>query len=175
DQAEIGQRRVAAADGRQAEAHVAEAVRPGRALELRGGVPYRDEALAPLATSDGLRQALEEVLLEDVGLERRPRLRGHDEHGPREVDPRLARADLGRVRRVQHRERGPSGLLSERNAEDLGTEARASHTEEQDVRDARLPDVLGDAPKIVDAPTLLVYDSEPPEPVCLVGAGREGG
>ncbi len=173
--AEVGQGRVAPADRRQPEAHVTEAVRPGGLLELRAGIRDRDEPIARPAGADGLLHPLEEVLLEDVRLEGRARLGGHDEQRPLEIDLRLGRPDLGRVRRVQHGERGPAGEHAEGHAQDLGAEARAAHPEQQDVREARLPDVLGDAPELAHPPGLRVGDPEPPEPARLVGARPQGG
>ena len=175
DHAEVGERRVAPADRREPEAHVTEAVRPGDLLELRAGIRDRDEPVARPAGADGLLHPLEEVLLEDVRLEGRARLGRHDEQRSPEIHPRLARPDLGRVRRVQHGELGPSGERPEGHAEDLGAEARASHPEKQDVGEARLPDVLGDAPELAHPPDLLVDDPEPSEPARLVGARPEGG
>jgi hypothetical protein len=68
---------------------------------------------------------------------------------------------------------GHRQLLGEGHAEDLGTEARAAHAEQQGVREAGLSHVLGDAPELVDPPELLVHDLEPSDPARLGPAGPE--
>jgi hypothetical protein len=75
---EVGQSRVAPADRRHAVEHVTEAVGPGNVFELRARIRDRDEAVAALGGANGIPHPLEEVLLEDVRLERRAGLRGHD-------------------------------------------------------------------------------------------------
>ena len=171
--AEVGERGIAAPDRREPEQDVPESVRPRRLLELRARIGDRDEVAARLAGADRVRDPLEEVLLEDVRLERRAGLRRHDEHGPAKVNLRLGGPDLGGIGRVQDGELRPSGERPEGHAEDLGTEARAAHAEQQGVREAGLSHVLGDAPELVDPPELLVHDLEPSEPARLGPAGPE--
>src|SRR5205814_7472640 len=60
-----------------------------------------DESTAGFLLTDGLLHPLEEVLLEDVRLERRAGLAGDDEQRACEVDLPLEGADLPRIGRVQ--------------------------------------------------------------------------
>src|SRR5207249_7839606 len=101
-QAEVGERREAAADRRQAEEHVAEAIRLRDPVQLRSRIGDGDEAAADAVGADDLAGALEEVLLEDVRLEGAARLaRVYGERRP-QIDLPLDSLDLRGIGRVQH-------------------------------------------------------------------------
>ena len=95
--AEVGERGVAAADALQAWIDVAEAVGGRLLLEAGAGVGDGHEPAPRLVGAQQPLHAVEEVGLEDVGLEGRARFAGDDEEGLLEVDLLLARLDLGRI------------------------------------------------------------------------------
>src|SRR5439155_2474022 len=99
--------------------------------------------------SDDLPDALEEILLEDVRLERAPRLRRDDEERLCEVHLPLERPDLGGVGRVEHEQLGESVDPAERLLQKLGAEARASRSEQECVREPLALDVLGHTAELV--------------------------
>ena len=68
--AEIRERGVAAADARDAVEDVAEVVALGYLLHLRAGIGDGDEAAAGFFGAHSLLHALEEILLENIRLER---------------------------------------------------------------------------------------------------------
>ena len=170
---EVGERRVAPADRRLAEEDASEAVGLGDPLHLRARVGDRDEAAPDLRGTDGRLRPLEEVLLEDVRLERRARLGRDDEERPREIHGRLERPDLRGIGRVEDVELGPAGDATEGQLENFGAEARAAHSEQDDVAEARLPDVFGGAAEFVETAELLIHDPEPAEPPRLVPPGPQ--
>ena len=100
-QTEVRQHRVAPADVRPAEEDPPKMVRLRDVLHLRVRIGDGDETVAGLFVPDRLNDALVEVLLEDVGLQRRARLAGDDEQRPLDVDGVLRGLDLRRVGRVQ--------------------------------------------------------------------------
>ena len=69
DHPEVRERRITAADARQAEKDVAEAITLGHLLHLRARVRDGDEAVARFLLADDVLHPLEEILLEDVRLE----------------------------------------------------------------------------------------------------------
>jgi hypothetical protein len=81
---------------------VSKAVALGELLQLRARVGDGDEAPAGFLDADELRQAVEEVLLEDVRLERGARLAGHDEERVLEIDLVLERLHLRGVGGIEH-------------------------------------------------------------------------
>src|ERR1700674_415562 len=106
--AEVRERGVASADGRQAVENVAEVVALGDQLHLRARIGDRDKAAARLVfililiAADGLLHALEEVLLVDVGLEGAAGLAGNYEERFGEVKLFLDTPDLRRVGGVEY-------------------------------------------------------------------------
>ncbi len=175
DHAEVGERRVAPADRWQAEEDLAEPVGLGDLLEPRARIGDRDESAARALRPDDLPGALEEVLLEDVRLERAPGLRRDDEERLRDVHLPLERPDLGGIGGVEHEHLGESVDPAERLLQHLGAEARASHAEQERPREALTRDVVGHAAEAVDAARLVLGDPEPAEPARFVGARPEAG
>src|SRR5207302_6025381 len=135
--------RIASADARQPMEDVAKSLGDGRFFERRAGVGDSDEALWRLARADGLSCPLEEILLEDVGLQRAARFARYQEQCPREVDPGFQLPDLCGVGRVEDVQLWKFGLAAKGFAEDLGTEARSAHAEQRHIRKPRPPDILG--------------------------------
>src|SRR5207253_10240894 len=108
----VRERRVATADRLDAVHDMAESRLLRDLLQLRARVGDRNEALWRLLLADHFRHMLEEVLLEDVRLERRAGFARDDEERGREVDLALQRLQLGRVGRVEDSELRESVLLS---------------------------------------------------------------
>ena len=124
--------------------------------------------LRGLLGADRLPHALEEVLLEDVRLERRAGLARDDEDGAGEVELVLARAHLRRVGGVEDAQLRMALAAREREREQLRAEARATHAEQEHVLEARLGDVPRDAVEPLGVRELVLGDVEPAEPVRLV-------
>ena len=167
--AEIRERGVAAADRRQAEEDVAEVVGLGDVLHLRPGVGDGDETVGSAA------RALEEILLEDVGLERAAGLAGDDEERLGEIDLALDGADLRGIGGVEHMQLGESGNRAEGHAHDFGAEAGAAHAQEQRVFETAGAHLRGDVLEVLDVGDLVVDDSQPADPLGLVGAAPQRG
>ena len=170
---EVRERRVAPADVGPAGEDVPEPVDLGHLLQLRPGVGDGDEAAARLLASEALGGALEEVLLEDRGLERGARFARHDEQRRRRIDPALEGADLRRIGGVEHVQLGELRLPAEGPLQHLGAEARAAHAEEQNVREALGPRGFANAREPVQVRELAVGDPEPAEPLRLIAAGPQ--
>ncbi len=174
--AEVRERRVTTADARHAKEDVTEAVRLGEFLKLGSRVGDGDELTTCPVHADSLLDQLEEVLLEDVGLERRSRLAGDDEERAVEVQLLLEGSHLGRVGGVQDVQLGKAFDPTERHLEDLGAEARSAHPQEQGVADILLLGQLGDPLEPLQVGLELVLgDSQPAQPVGLIATGPEGG
>ena len=68
-----------------------------------------------------------------------------------------------------------AGNPSEGAGEDVGTEARAPHAQDQCVPEARQAHVLGDPAELLAASALLIDEAKPAHPPILVPAGPQGG
>ena len=174
--AEVRERRVAAADGLHAGEDVAEAVGPRLLLEVRAGIGDRDEAAGRLVGAHDLLHAIEEVRLEDVGLQRGARLAGHDEERswPDRPSPPTALTCAGSVE-SRTCSSGKPGTLAEGLLPDLRAEARSAHAEEQGVGEAFLLDLgpeLREGGQVVELP---VDDPDPADPARLVAARPQRG
>src|SRR5206468_11526144 len=143
-------------------------------LHPRARVGDRGEVTAGALGTDRPPDAIEEVLQEDVRLERGAGLARHDEERAGHVDPALDRADLSRVGRVEDEELRIAGDATESRPENLRTEARAAHAEHQRVREPGAADLAGQIAERARAGALLAGDGEPPEPARLVGTGPQG-
>ena len=135
-EAERRQRRVPPADGRHARENRAEAVAPGGGFQLRARVGDGHEVPGGLDRADSGNHAVEEIRAEDIGLERRPRLAGYDDQRRGERDPAVDCRDLRGIRRVEDVQARRAGLRTEGLGQDLGTQARPAHAEQQDVGEA---------------------------------------
>ena len=101
-QAEIRQHRIAAADARNAERDVAEPIALGDRLQLRPGIGDGDEPRSRFVGADRSLRALEEILLQDIRLERAAGLARHDEESSGRIDLAFDRSDLRGIGRVEH-------------------------------------------------------------------------
>src|SRR5205823_5908147 len=115
---------------------------PGEAVTVTLSRPRRASTprTAPSSTpgsaaggTDAPPGAVEEVLHEDIGLERGSRLARDDEQRVRDVDSPLGRPDLSGVSRVEDEELGGARDPAEGHLQDFGAEARSSHAEHQRV------------------------------------------
>ena len=111
--AEIGERRITPADTGQSEEDAPEFVLLGDLLHLRSRIRDGDEAASVAAG------ALEEILLEDVRLERRSGFAGDDEQRARQVHAALDRENLRRVGGIEDVQLGKSVALAERRVRGL--------------------------------------------------------
>ena len=84
------------------EKDMTEAARLGHLLHVRARIGDGDEVFPGLCRADNLLHALEEILLEDVRLERAAGLARHDKNCFREIEFRLKRLDLRRVGGIEH-------------------------------------------------------------------------
>src|SRR5882724_7022367 len=92
-------------------------------LHLRSGIGDRNEPVASLA---GL---LEEILLENIWLERAARFAGDDEQALFRVDLRLRCPNLRRVGGIQNEQLRASGNLAERHLQHFWTQTRPAHAQ----------------------------------------------
>ena len=88
-------------------------------------------------------RALEEILLQDIRLERGAGLARYDEKSSGRIDLAFDGSNLRRVGRVEHQKLRVAVLTSERLGKHLRPEARSAHAEENDVREALLSDIFG--------------------------------
>src|SRR4051812_32248500 len=99
---EIRQGRVSAANCRVAIEDIAELVALSFLLQLGAGIGNRDETAAGFFLADGLLNALQEMLLENVRLERRARFARYDEEWLLQIDCLFKRLHLRRIGRIQY-------------------------------------------------------------------------
>ena len=83
--------------------------------------------------------------------------------------------DLPRISRVENLETREALLGSEAPAQDLGTEARTSHAQNDDIGEIVVLDLPGELQERLDLGALLTDDVEPPEPARLVAARPQRG
>ncbi len=100
--AEIRKRGIAPADARRAEENVAETIGFGHLLHMRAGIGDGDEVLPGFGGADGLLHAFEEILLENIRLERAARLAGDDENCFREIELGFDGFDLRRIGGIEN-------------------------------------------------------------------------
>ena len=142
-QAEIRQHRIAPADARNPKRNVAEPIAFGDLLQLRSRIGDGDEPRSRLVGADRPFRALEEVLLQDIRLERAAGLARHDEKRSGGIDLALDGSDLRRIGRVEHQKLRAAVLTPERLGKHLRPETRSAHAEEHDVGEALLSDIFG--------------------------------
>src|SRR5260370_24044495 len=130
NEAEIRQHGIAAADAGQPEKDAAEAVAPGDLFHLGAGIGDGDEARSDLRRADRLLGAREEILFEDVRLERGAGFARHDEERARRIDAALEGADLRGIGGIEHEQLGKARLTAEGFGEDLGSEARSANAQQ---------------------------------------------
>src|SRR5213596_2254736 len=106
--AEVRERGVPPADRRLAGEDPAEPIGFGEPLEPRAWIGDGDELAARALRADDLASALQKVLLEEVRLQRGPRLGRDDEERLREVYLPLECLDLGGIGGVEHEHFGES-------------------------------------------------------------------
>ena len=152
---------------------VPESLGPRVLLEARSRIGDRDEPARGLVGADRLLHAIEEVRLEDVGLERRARLARDDEQRSREVERCLDRANLRRIGRVEDVKRGRAGNRSERLHPHFRAQARAAHAEQQRVCEAVAAHFRLHAPQRRQIAELVVDDADPANPARFVAACPE--
>ena len=90
---------------------MAEVIGLGDLLHFRAGIGDGDEAAAGFVRADGLLHPFEEVLLENIGLERGAGLAGDDEQRPGQVDFVLGGLDLRRIGGIEHVQLGKPAIL----------------------------------------------------------------
>ena len=152
----------------------AELVALGDLLQRGAGIGDRDEMPPGLLFAHRLTHPFEEVLLEDVGLERAAGLARHDEQRARRVDPALECFDLGRVGRSRApgaRAHCPGGRRSARALRDRGWSrpCRAAARGEKPAPRTSSANARSWSRRARCSPTMV----EPAEPVRLVLAGPE--
>ena len=167
------QRRIAAADRCVAEEDAREAQFFGALLQRGALVGHGDKMLAGLLASAQGRDALEEIVQQNVGLERAAGFRRHDHQCLTKVERRLGRGNLRRIGAVEHVQLRPARLGPECLGKDFGREARTAHAEEQRVGIALSLHMRGEIFELGRAGELAIDDPEPAEPSGFVGAGPE--
>src|ERR1700730_2579236 len=96
-------------------------------LELGAGIRNGDETIARFLLTHGLLYELEEILFEDIGLQRRSGFTRHDEYSVLDIHLVLKRLHLCRIRGVQNEKLREAVDLAEGHLEHFGTEAGSAH------------------------------------------------
>ena len=173
-QAEIRQHRIAAADARQPKRDMAEVIALGDRLQLRPGIGDGNEVRSRPFVADRSLRALEEILLEDIRLERAAGFARHDEERARRIDLALDRADLRRIGRIEHQQLGMAVLHGRKSPPTLP--ARGS------IRPCRAgatwvksccANIVAPGAKARRRSRSALDDAQPAEPFRLVGAGPQ--
>ncbi len=171
--AKIRERGITPADAGQAGKNMAEAIGLGDLLHLRAGVGDGDEAAAGFVRADGLLRPFEEILLENIGLERGAGLAGDDEQRLGQVDLVLDRLDLRRIGGIEHMQLRKARDLAEGHCQHVGAQTGAAHAQQQDVGEVFLLYVGHGGTQLIAVGDLLGGDVEPAHPVGFVRAGPE--
>src|SRR6266478_2494633 len=171
--AEVGERGITATDARNPREYLAELIRFGDLLQLGARISDGDEAVAGFFFAHPGLHALEKVLLVNVGLKGASGLARNDADGALEVHFRFDGLDLRGVGGIENVQLGKTFDLSEGHAQNFGTEAGATHPQQERMLESRLLHVLGDPLESVNVGELLFGDGEPAEPITLVGATPE--
>jgi hypothetical protein len=142
-------------------------------LQLRAGIGDGEKATAGFLRANDLLDAVEEILLENVGLERRSRFARDDEERVLQIDLVLERLHLGRVGRIEYVKLRIAADLSEGLFQHFGTQTRSPHAQQQDIGEARVPGHFGNAGHALDMTQLIIGNPKPAEPLPLVPAGPQ--
>src|SRR5947209_7633672 len=119
--------------------------------------------------ADRLLRLIEEILHVYVRLERRPGFAGDAKQSASRVDLLAEAANLNGISGVEDEQFGRAELPSKRHGKDFGREARAAHSEQQNVGEAVFGDLGTECLELRYALELPVYDVEPAQPFTLVG------
>ena len=175
-QAEIGERRVAAADARPPEEDLAEAIASATCCIFEPGSVMAMNRWPASCGAHRLHHAVVEVLLEDVRLERRSRLARHDEQrvvrdrsAARTPSPAPGRSNRGRGARGSRRCVPKVAFIT--SGQRLEPPMPISRTSE-------MPALFATSAMCREALhvcQLLVRDAEPAEPRAFVLAGPDRG
>ena len=144
-------------------------------LHIRTRIRDGNEVFAGLGSAHNLGYALVEIFLEDVRLERAARLTRYDKNRLREIDLRFNRLYLRRIGRIEGRHFRITTNLAERKLQNLNAKARTAHTQQHSVRESRGANLFGNLLETLSFRQLLFDNSQPAEPLALVGIGPERG
>ena len=173
DQAKIRENRVAAADARPAKEDSPKAVTLGNLFHLRARICDREKAAADLLRADDLFDTGEKVLLENIGFERRARLARHDHERVLQIDFVLDGFHLSRIGGIEHVKLREPADLTEGLLDNLRTEARSPHSQQQDMGEAGSPRGVSDTGQALDVSQLTIRNAEPSEPLRFIPAAPE--
>ena len=169
--AEVRERREASADCGVAVEDIAEAVRLGHLLHLRAGIGDGDEVAARLLRAHGFLHFLEEILLEDVGLQRGAGFAGHHDQRIGQIDLVAGGPDLLRVGGIDDAQLGKAGLLAKGHGQHLGTEAGAAHANQQHRLEVGRLHLRAQRGKGCQVLLLPLDDVDPAQPLFFTVAG----
>jgi hypothetical protein len=165
--------RIAPADRGRAIEDVRETAVLGASLHRGARIGDGHELPPGLVLALHCRHLVEEVVGEDVGLERRPGLGLDDEQGRLQRDGVPGRLHLRRIGRIQHMESRPAAQPAEGLAQHLGPKAGAAHAHQDDVGDAVTLHLVGEILQGVRVLQLVVDDRQPAQPLILVRRGPQ--
>ena len=117
--------------------------------------------------------AVEEIIHEDIGLERAAGFAGDDEQRLGEVDRLFDGLDLRRIGAVEHVEARPAGLIAEGFAQHFRPQARPAHAQQHDIGEAALLYLRRKALQPADIGQFPLDDGEPADPFLLVRPGPQ--
>ena len=116
---------------------------------------------------------VEEILFENVGLERRARLARDDEERVFQIDFVLEGLHLSRIGRIEHVKFREPADRAEGRLDYFRTEARSPHSQQQDMGKAGTPGGFSNSGQALDVGQLVVGNAEPSEPLRFVPAAPE--
>ncbi len=169
----MGKRGVAAADARDAEEDAAEFVVLRDLLQFGARISDGDEAIADFSGADLGSDALEEILLEDVGFEGAAGFARDDAERLAEVEYLFDGLDLHGVGGIEDVQFGEPGDFAKGHAQDFGAKAGAAHAKQKNVLEFGGFGLSGGALENIEVIELLPHDVQPAKPTVFVGAGPE--
>src|SRR5579885_3596567 len=168
DEAEVGERGIAAPDIRRVGEDVPEVVISGKLLQRRAGIGNGDETL-PGIGSDQAADFIIEVFELRQRFQRLARFRGDDEEGGIQIDLPLHRENRIRVGGVEDEEFQVAGCVTEGEAQHFRAEAAAAHAEQHGALVACLPHPVDETADFV---ALLLHQVGDRQPAQALADGR---
>src|SRR5580704_4874337 len=147
---------------------MAKAVALRHFLHLRAWIGGSDETLSRFRCADGLLHFLVEILFEDIRFERSSGLTRNDKNSFGDVDLAFQRPDLSRIGGIEDMNLRIPIFLPESFPKHFDAKARAAHTQQNEMREAGVMDLVSNLFEIGVVSNLFFGDSQPAQPVALV-------
>src|SRR5262249_18891713 len=173
NQAEIRKNRIAPSDVRPAEEDAPKAVAFGNLLQLRARIRNCEEVTAGFLGANEPLDTVEEILFENIGLERRARLARYDEERVFQIDFVLEGPHLSWIGRIEHVKFREPADRAEGRLDYFRAEARSPHSHKQDRGEAGPPGGFSNTGQAINVTQLVIGNAEPSEPLRFIFAAPE--